>query len=190
MSKEYIDNQVFENIDFRLNPLPIGEYSDCQFSKCSFENCNLSGITFADCEFTECDMSNAILGDTSFKTVLFRGCKMFGLQFNNCREFLLEMNFIQCTLNYSTLHGLNLTKTLFKHCDCLEVDFDGANLSRAVFEETNLKGAIFNNTNLTQANLTTANNFSINPANNILKKASFSRFNISGLVNHLDINLK
>ena len=59
MSKEYIDDQVFENIDFRLNPLPIGEYSDCQFSKCSFENCNLSGITFADCEFTECDMSNA-----------------------------------------------------------------------------------------------------------------------------------
>ena len=115
---------------------------------------------------------------------------MLGLHFNDCREFLLQMSFKSCSLSYSTFHVLNIAQTVFDHCECKEVDFENCNLMKSVFEETDLQGAIFNNSNLTLANFSTANNFSINPENNILKKAYFSRYNIIGLINHLNINLK
>lgn len=190
MSKDYFDEQTYRNIDFRLEKLPNGEYTDCQFIQCSFENVNLSSLVFTDCEFIECDLSNAKLGDTSFRNVLFKQCKMLGLHFHDCREFLLQMAFDYCLLNYATFHHLNLSNTKFRHCECKEVDFEKCNLTNASFEETDLSGAIFQNSNLTAANFTSAINFSINTENNILKKAYFSRYNISGLINHLNINLK
>lgn len=190
MSKHYVDEAAFKNTDFRLKPIEKGEYTDCQFVQCSFANVDLSSIIFSDCEFIDCDLSNVKLMDTSFRNVKFISCKMLGVQFIDCREFLLQMSFKQCSLNYSTFHGLKIPKTPFIQCECIEVDFENATLTGSDFSESNLSGAVFQRTDLSKANLMSAENFSINPENNILSKSNFSRYNIIGLVNHLDINLK
>lgn len=187
MSKAYFDEEVFEGMEKEVQP---GEYTDCQFVRCSFANSDLSGYIFEDCEFTECDLSNIQLKNTALKNVKFDQCKMIGLPFHDCHEFLLEMSFNQCQLDYSSFNGLKITNTQFTKCECKEVDFENSNLSKSVFKETDLQGAVFINCDLSGANFISANNYSINPTNNILRKAIFSRFNIIGLINHLDINLK
>ena len=55
-------------------------------------------------------------------------------------------------------------------------------LEQASFNNCNLQGAIFNNTNLKSADLRTAINFNIDPEDNKLLKAKFSRNNIEGLL--------
>jgi hypothetical protein len=50
-----------------------------------------------------------------------------------------------------------------------------------------LSGTIFNNTIIEQADFRTANNYSIDPENNRIKKARFSTQGISGLLDKYQI---
>ncbi|MGK0413736.1 MAG: hypothetical protein ACJA1B_001944, partial [Polaribacter sp.] len=75
--------------------------------------------------------------------------------------------------------------TKFKNCNLEEIDFTETNLTNGVFDNCNLKGAIFDQTNLEKSDFRTASNFNINPQQNRLKNAKFSRNTIDGLlVNH------
>ncbi len=73
--------------------------------------------------------------------------------------------------------GSNLTEVDFTETDLQEADFSDCNLTRASFKKTNLKGA----------NLYTAVHFNIDPELNSLKKAKFSKDNITGLLKKYDI---
>ena len=73
-------------------------------------------------------------------------------------------------------------KTKFDKCSLKETDFTEVNLSASVFSDCDLTGAIFSNTILEKVDFRTANNYSIDPEFNKLKKAKFSAFNLDGLL--------
>ena len=73
-------------------------------------------------------------------------------------------------------------KTKFDKCSLKETDFSEVNLSASVFSDCDLTGARFLNTTLEKVNFRTANNYSIDPEFNKLKKAKFSAFNLEGLL--------
>ena len=73
-------------------------------------------------------------------------------------------------------------KTKFDKCTLKETDFSEVNLTASVFSECDLTNAIFSNTILEKVDFRTANNFSIDPEYNKLKKAKFSSFNLEGLL--------
>lgn len=166
------------------------EYDCCTFTECNFEYVQLLSITFIECEFINCNLSNTKINASAFKEVSFINCKLMGINFNDSNPFLLNFNFKNCDLTLASFYQLEIKNTLFNNCNLTEVDFTETNLSGSTFLNCDLAKAIFENTNLEKSNLIEAYNFNINPEINTVKKAQFSKENIEGLLNHLDIIIK
>ena len=187
MSQAFIHDQNFDKLDYTKEPLAKGEYENCRFTNCNFEETNLNDIKFMNCDFQDCNWSLAQLNGTVLREVKFKDCKMLGLQFENCNDFGLSFSFDNCQLNHSTFFQMNIKKTIFRNCQLREIDFSESNLTYVVFDNCDLAQAIFINTVLDKADFRTAYNYSIDPESNRLKKAKFSIIGISGLLDKYDI---
>ena len=179
---DYFDSEVYSKIDFTKTKIKKGEYDNCTFINCNFEGIHASNIQFVECEFLECNFSNTIVKDTAFKEVNFINCKMIGVKFNECDPFLLQFTFKDCQLNFSSFYQLKIPNTKFSNCNLQEVDFTETDLSNAILDNCDLKLAIFDRTNLKKSDFRTAFNFELNPEENSLKGAKFSKDNLVGLL--------
>lgn len=70
------------------------------------------------------------------------------------------------------------------------MDFTECNLAGATFSDCNLERSIFQDSNLEKVDFRTAINYSINPSQNRVAKARFSRQGIHGLLDHLKIRIE
>lgn len=183
----YTEGKTFDRADFTLEPLPRGEYEECSFKGCTFLQADLTDVVFTGCSFDSCDLSMAKLTRTALRNIRFRDCKMLGLRYDHCNEFLFEVYHENCMLNHSSFYRRKMKKATFKHCKLLEVDFTEADLTGAVFDSCDLSGAIFDQTILEKANLVTAFGYQMNPENNRIKKARFSSSGLAGLLGKYDI---
>ncbi len=186
----YIESKSFTRTDFTGDKLPKGEYDNCTFVDCDISNADLSGINLVDCTFTGCNLSLARISNTAFREVRFVECKLMGLHFENCNPFLFSIEVERCSLNLSSFYKLNLKRSKFKSTTLQEVDFTESDLTGVALTECDLSGAIFENTNLEKADFRAAYNYSIDPENNRLKKAKFSREGIAGLLGKYGIEVE
>ena len=187
MERAYIEDKQFEGIDYTINKFPAADYENCKFINCNFAEANLSKVTFIDCVFDTCNLSAANIHGASFQETQFINCKMMGLRFEDCNQFLLTVSFTGCLLNLSTFHKVKLKNTRFTNCSLQEVDFTETDLTATEFDVCNLLHAVFDNSILEKADLRTAINFSIDPERNKLKKAKFSATALSGLLHKYDL---
>jgi len=190
MERPYIEDKLFEKIDFSENALPIGEYENCRFVNCFFSNSSLSKISFAECEFIACDLSTAKLNKTCFRDIRFKSCKLLGLHFEDCDSFLFTVDFESCLINLSSFYKMKIKKLQFKNSSLQEVDFTEADASGALFDNCDLARAKFENTVLEKADFRTSFNYSINPELNKIKKAKFSLPGVIGLLDGYDIEIE
>lgn len=182
------EHETFSKANFKTSEL-AKEYEECQFDQCDFSTADLTDISFIECTFKDCDLSNAILSNTSFKDIVFDQCKMLGMHFNDCNKFLLEMNFQDCVLNFSSFYQLKLRNVRFKNCQLQEVDFSSADLTNASFTNCDLLSALFDNTILEKADLRDSFNYSFDPEVNYIDKAKFSKESVIGLLSKYDISI-
>ncbi len=191
MNKTYFEDQVFEKVNFSETPMDKGDYEQCRFEYCDFSNADLKNIHFYKCTFNECNLSMVNVAAVAMKDVQFTSCKMLGVHFENCSDFMFQVGFNNCVLNLSSFYKRQLKKAIFRGCTLHEVDFTDADATAAVFDNCDLTGAIFQDTVLEKADLRTAYNFSINPDINKIKKARFSVHGLVGLLDkyQLDIQL-
>jgi uncharacterized protein YjbI with pentapeptide repeats len=165
------------------------EFEDCIFKNCDFSNSDFSNSTFIDCEFIDCNLSLVKLAGTGLKTINFRNCKLLGIQFHTCDDFLFGVNFQDCTLDYASFANKKMQKTKFNGSSLKEVTFIGTDLTNASFENCNVERAIFNDSILNAADFSSAFNYSIDPEFNSMKKARFSSEGIAGLLDKYDIKI-
>ena len=184
-----IENKVFERVDYKENYLGAGEYENCTFINCVFYNSDLSDISFNGCEFDSCDFSLAKTKNTVLDNVKFVNCKLLGLHFDECSDFVLSVDFENCLLEFSTFYRRKLKKTRFKNCKLREADFTEADLSNSTFDNCDLQRTVFSKTNLEKADFYSSFSYSIDPENNRIKKAKFSRSGILGLLDKYDIQI-
>jgi len=76
--------------------------------------------------------------DTVFRDVQFKGCKMLGLHFFDCDNFLFSAEFENCMLNHSSFYKMNCKKMQFIDDVLHEVDFTETNLHSALFSNCDL----------------------------------------------------
>jgi fluoroquinolone resistance protein len=190
MVNDFIDEEVFDKVDFREKPLKPGIYEKCTFKNCDFSNNDLSGTHFMECEFMDCNLSLVKLKNVIFRDVRFRECKLLGLRFNDCSEFGFSVHFDNCIVNHSSFFKTSLKKKVFNHTQFHEVDFTECDLSNSTFEACDLNGAMFENTNLENTDFRTAVNYSINPEINRIKKAKFSLQGVRGLLDRYHIEIE
>lgn len=183
------ENQTFEKTDYSLTPLEKGEYEKCIFSQCNFANADLSHIQFSECEFINCNMSMVKVLETSLRDVVFRDCKLMGVAFGNCSNFLFSVSFERCVLDLSSFHRMKMRKTKFTECSLHEVSFVETDLGESVFLECDFAQALFEKTILEKADFRTSHNYALNPETNKIKKAKFSESGIRGLLLNYDIEI-
>jgi len=189
MQKDYITDQKFEKQDFTGKEFAKADYEGCSFSNCNFSGCDLSNYIFTDCEFNDCNLSSAKTIQTTFGDVKFTACKMMGLHFETCNEFILSVSFENCILSYSSFYKRKVKKIAFASCTMHEVDFTDADLTESIFDKCDLKDAKFENTILEKADLRTAFNYTIDPELNKIKKGKFSFPSAAGLLTKYNIEL-
>jgi uncharacterized protein YjbI with pentapeptide repeats len=182
--------KTFDKVIFIDKKVNNREFEDCVFKNCDFSNSDFAMNTFLDCEFIDCNLSMTNLSGTSLKTVHFINCKLLGIAFNSCMDFLFHVSFQDCILDYSIFNNKKMPKTTFNNCSVREVSFISTNLSNSVFEKCNLDGAIFNDTQLKEVNFLTAYNYKIDPEFNPMRKAKFSMQGIPGLLDKYDIKIQ
>jgi uncharacterized protein YjbI with pentapeptide repeats len=127
--------------------------------------------------------------NTSLQDVIFDNCKLLGFPFHDSNSFLMSMTFIKSQLNLSSFFNLQLKNTIFKDCKLEQTDFTNVNLSGSSFDNCDLYQTIFDNTLLEKVDFTTSYNLSINPNNNRIKDANFSKENALGLLTIFKINI-
>ncbi len=182
-------NETFEKINRIDSKINNREFEGCIFKNCDFSNSDFSYNTFMDCEFIDCNLSMTKLINTSLKTVTFKNCKLLGIQFHTCDDFLFNVGFDESVLDYSSFANKKMPKTKWSNCSLKEVSFIGTNLTGSIFENCNLDNSIFNETQLAAVDFTTAYNYKIDPEFNPMKKAKFATQGIPGLLDKYDIKI-
>ena len=190
MERKYIEEEIFAKTDFTKKAIALGDYEKCDFNNCDFSNADLQDIHFIDCVFTGCNLSLVKLNQTAFRDIQFKDCKLLGLHFYDCNNFLFAAGFDGCILNHSSFFKMNLKNMQIKNSVLHETDFTEADLSNATFDNCDMAGARFENTILAKADLRTSFNYSIDPELNRIKKAKFSLPAVIGLLNKYDIEIK
>jgi uncharacterized protein YjbI with pentapeptide repeats len=190
MGDAYFDDQDYGPEDILLNKLPKGTYDNCTFRSCDFSAVDFAGFHFIDCRFESCNLSGANLNGTSMRETMFRNCKMMGLHFERCHEFLFDPVFEQCNLDLSSFYRRKLGGKSFAGCSLREVDFTEADLSGAGFDAADLSGAVFDQTILEKADFRGAQGYSIDPERNKVRKAKFSADGLAGLLGKYDLSIE
>ena len=182
--------KTFEKIIAVDKKINHREFEDCVFKNCDFSNSDLCNNTFMDCEFIDCNLSMVQLAGSSLKTVRFKNCKLLGIHFQGCDDFLFDVGFQDSVLDYASFANKKMPKTQFSGCSLKEVTFIETQLNNSVFDNCNLDRAIFNDTQLAGTDFRTAYNYSIDPEFNPMKKAKFSMRGIAGLLDKYDIKIE
>ena len=177
MAKLYVD-EIFDGI----TELPAGNFEGCAFTNCSFTGADFSGLSFEDCRFSDCDLSNVRLAETAMKPVWLANCKLVGLHFDDCGDFLFAIHCTGCLLELSTFRERDLRRSTFMNSRLIESDFTGADLQEVAFKDCDLNRSIFERTDLRKADFSTARNYQISPEDNRLRGAKFSPDGLAGLL--------
>ena len=126
-------HKTFEKVNYIDKKINNREFEGCIFKNCNFSNSDFSYNTFIDCEFIDCNLSMIKLVNSSLKTVDFKNCKLLGIQFHACDDFLFNVAFDECVLDYSSFANKKMPKTKFANNSMKEVTFIGTNLSNSFF---------------------------------------------------------
>lgn len=186
-------NQVFRGVRLERAELVSGEFDECTFIRCSFVESVFQECRLVDCVFEQCDLSLIRLPGSTFCADRFEDSKLTGVNWTDAHwpEVRLwePIGFTRCLISHSTFMGLDLARVRITDCIAQDVDFREADLSQADFAGTDLSGSLFLNTNLTEADLSCAMNYRIDPRTNTLKAARFSLPEAISLLQDLDIVL-
>lgn len=177
MNKLHVE-EIFDGISV----LPPGNFEDCAFTNCSFSGADFSGVSFEDCRFSDCDLSNVRLAETAMKPVWLANCKLIGLHFEDCADFLFAIHCTGCQLELSTFRERDLRRSSFTTSRLMETDFTGADLQEVAFHDCDLSRSIFERTDLRKADFSTASNYQLSPEDNRLRGAKFSPDGLAGLL--------
>ena len=93
---------IFEGKSY-VEGLHKKSFDNCTFSKCNFSDSKLIACTFTDCSFIDCNLSMVELNQSTLNNIHFKNCKMLGVKFNHCHDFIFHVDFENCILDYACL---------------------------------------------------------------------------------------
>lgn len=186
-------NQTFSDVRSERAQVDSSEFYDCVFTRCRFTESAFRNCRFVNCTFQRCDLSLVKVPESTFSSTRFEGSKLIGIDWTQAHwpASWLEnrIGFIKSAISHSTFIGLHLSGIKIIDCVAMDVDFREADLSRGDFAGTDLSQCLFGNTNLTEADLSRAHNYRIDPGKNILSQAKFSLPEAFSLLYSMDILL-
>jgi fluoroquinolone resistance protein len=186
-------DQVFKDVRLERVQLVSSEFYDCTFVRCSLVESVLRDCRLASCTFQACDLGLLRVPNSTFSDTRFEDSRIIGVNWTRATwpaaRLHRPIGFFKCAISHSTFIGLSLRQIQIRDCVAVDVDFREADLSQADLTGTDLSESLFSNTNLTEADLSRAHNYHIDPTHNTLKGAKFSLPEAISLLYGLDIIL-
>lgn len=183
----YHEAKTFDTIIFNGSDLHFSEYEFCTFNNCTFTEATFLAVVFIDCTFVNCNFEGAQINYVSFRTVSFDRCNLSNINFAMVDQFIFEVHFKECRLDFSKFYSLKLKNTVFANSSMIAMDFMSADMTKVHFDNCDLYQSVFDKTILNQADFRSSRNYSFNPAKNKVKKAVFSKDGLAGLLKSHDI---
>lgn len=184
---EIFEDKKFNDISYAKEIIADNKYEYCVFSDCDFAESSFLSCSFINCKFIKCNFSMTKLSQSTFNDVEFEYSKILGVDFSQCNDFIFEVRFDTCILDYSSFEKRKMSKTIFRKTSLKGVDFANADLKQSSFIDCDMNETIFYYTNLQEADLSSAFNYTINPEENTIKKARFSKDGLIGLLQKYNI---
>ena len=186
-------DQTFRSVQLEQAEIVSTEFYDCTFVRCRFVESVFRYCRFVNCVFQRCDLSLVQVPESTFSSTRFEDSHVIGVNWTMARwpagSLGEPLVFLKSALNHCTFIGLDLSGIEIRDCVATDVDFREADLARADFSGTDLAQSLFAHTNLTEADLSRATNYHIDPAQNILTQARFSLPEAMSLLVNMDIVL-
>src|SRR5438067_1618425 len=113
MSTTIHDDKTFEDFTYKDKITRDTEFNNCKFKKCDFNDNEFALCKFIDCIFEDCNLSMIRFNRSTMNGVVFKGCKLLGINFSLCEDFLFTVRFEGCTLDYSSFMSKKMPKTHF-----------------------------------------------------------------------------
>lgn len=183
------DDKTFNEVNYAGQVIRGTEFNNCHFKKCDLTDGEFTLCKFIDCVFEDCNLSMIKWGRSTLNNTTFKSCKLLGINFSLCEDFLFSPRFEACMLDYSSFMSKKMPKTTFNRCSLKEVTFTQAILTGSAFDECDLTGTVFSGTDLTSVNFSTAFNYTIDPELNKLSKAIFTSSGLQGLLYKYNIKV-
>lgn len=180
MSQEFSD-QEHKEIDFRGEDFTGLTYENCTFIDCNFSEVSLKRVSMAYCKFQNCDLSNVNVTSARLHDLVFRSCKLMGVNFSLAESLRLP-TFEGCNLNFASFRNSVLKNIKMIECRVHDANFLDTDLSQADLSQSDFLGTIFNRCTLLKADFRSARNFQIDPVNNKVKGAKFTLPEAVGLL--------
>ncbi len=168
------DEQTFEDLRLEDHRFADLELSECTFRKLVAPRSSWTGCGLSACVFEDCDLAMARLERARLHDVVFRRCKLIGVDWTQASTLIMQVRFEDCALDYGNFAGLELPGLHLLDCSAREVDFRDARLDRACFRGSRLHDSLFEKTSLRGADLSEALDYRIDPRKNKLGKTRFS----------------
>ena len=192
-SEARYNDQEFKGLDLDGTRIALSEFIDCKFIDCSFVESVFKKCRFVNCDFKHCDLSLSKVPGSLFNYTCFENSKIIGVNWAQADWPISDLgqliSFLKSAINHSTFIGLSLKNIQIIDCTAVDVDFREADLSKSDFSGSDLSESLFIHTNLSEADLSQARNYLIDPGLNDLKKAKFSLPEAMSLLYNMDIIL-
>jgi fluoroquinolone resistance protein len=188
---EVNENTKYTSINFSEHSLGDDYlFENCLFVSCKFNSITINKINFCSCIFHECEFILTKLNNTTLNGVKFINCKLMGINFSDCNDFALFMEFDESILDYIVVFGKNLKKTSMIKCHVRNSDFTETDFREADFSGTTFEKTTFHNCNLEKSDFRTSSGYEIDPAANKIKNAKFSLPEAQSFLGFLGIKLE
>jgi fluoroquinolone resistance protein len=171
---EEFDSITLKDIDTSLANFSGKSFYGCEFVGLAAMEADLSNSVFEDCRFYQCDLTMVSLLGASLRGVEFRNCKLMGIDWSPAGGLTFSVSFDSCILSHCLFTDLRMKDTQITDCKAHEASFAGVDLQGANFSGCDLRDARFLGTNLEGADLSTAENYMIDPGDNRLRDTKFS----------------
>jgi uncharacterized protein YjbI with pentapeptide repeats len=185
--------EVFQGLGLERAKLGSFRFEECIFDRCDLSDADLGDCRFVDCVFLGSDLSLVQIPGAVFISSWFEDSKLIGVNWTRANWEPIQigdpLRFERCLMDHSSFIGMRLQGVQIRNCRARDVDFREADLSKSNLSGTDLADSLFFHTDLTSADLRTARNYTINPAENVLHGAKFSLPEAMALLYSLDIEL-
>ncbi|HUV26684.1 MAG TPA: pentapeptide repeat-containing protein [Anaerolineales bacterium] len=193
LSETRYTDQEFKDLHLDGIQINSSDFVDCTFSDCSFVESGFKKCRFVNCDFKRCDLSLTRVPESIFNSTSFEDSKIIGVNWAQADWSISELgkpiSFLKSAISHCTFIGLSLKGIQVVDCAAVDVDYREADLSRADFSGSDLSASLFMHTNLSEANLSRARNYAIDPGLNELKEAKFSLPEAMSLLYSMNITL-
>lgn len=186
-NKLFYEAETFQKISFQNKQLEKVCFEKCLFERCDFSKSALTSCSFVDCLFKQCQFTLTTLNNCRLQGVTFSECKLVGVDFTYVLPKFLSLKFEKSILDACNFSHMPLPGTSWKYSTIKNGCFTNSILTGSDFRGCRLSQSLFHHTHLEKANFEGATEYAIDPLNNPLKGARFSKPEVMSLLQYLGI---